>query len=937
MLTTRFRMLTSQKTEIREFHPYWYNYVGPIKLFSLYSTTTKESQIDMFLVQFYDKLIKDHNVCNYSENSNVSKYQHTVLNELHKYQNEKLSDDELFKLQTKIENLTTQFDDFKNIYQITPDLIKIMICKDKPSAKDFLKSCKCLSSDDLECLDFFDQYTLEAIMLYVMGILFHCINDNPAVRVSTLVDHLDMNVRTQAKLFKDRNIVLMPSQPNTDNKDHTTGKNVAVYAIGSLLVEFLVARKLIILSNELSFTEVYTAKKNKGKYYYPKTLYATCNFDISLLPIKLNLPMVCKPEDWGTTKGEPKSLSDLRGGYLNKPIGDFYHRYNLLTSRDMIHFHIVFETNYKALCDTMNKLQEQAFEINKDVLNFIKNNYDLLVKSGILMPRFLASLNIPGAINLLRNLYLEDQSIMQVCNFKEVLHEFMVRIQRSRYETFIINLASAYEGYQFYLPAFLDFRGRIYRAGVLHFHERDLARSLIVFSNTPCNYPQLNCKEKVQVYEVLTSAASFHYMKFFSYDDAHQWYLDHQNMFNSSDESLIQFAVDASNPYQFISKVLCIKGGKTDPRQIPITQDASASAYQIMSYLLLDKKIAYLTNLIPHKEDTYGKNNINDIYTYFLETLKVYLSSILQDDIYDIICSGLTRKLIKQLFMPLIYGKTVISMSNDIYNNYSTLLGKKECFLLATHINNYFRSSFPGIVNLMELISNVGWVSAALSKPVFYSIPLLTSVQDYMIFKNVNIWIYDRIQKKRRQVTLRIPTEARDRRKTKISTFANFIHQKDANIAMHMIYNIYNICGTEAPVYTVHDNFITTAPFAMDVSNIYTNIVSRGEEPIYIINYFIIRNLLDGWVPTYSLESPLPLRFLFNILEKKIPKNISKKQKLIWEQKIVSIYTAYIEYLKTTYSIDMENDKYIYSNEWNDFQNNLNNWERYKYNYSLHL
>lgn len=42
----------------------------------------------------------------------------------------------------------------------------------------------------------------------------------------------------------------------------------------------------------------------------------------------------------------------------------------------------------------MNTLQAHAFEINKDVLTFIKNNYDLLVKSGLLVPRFLASLNI---------------------------------------------------------------------------------------------------------------------------------------------------------------------------------------------------------------------------------------------------------------------------------------------------------------------------------------------------------------------------------------------------------------------------------------------------------------------------------------------------------------------------------------------------------------
>lgn len=44
-------------------------------------------------------------------------------------------------------------------------------------------------------------------------------------------------------------------------------------------------------------------------------------------------------------------------------------------------------------------------------------------------------------------------------------------IQQARYESLIIEMSKAYAGYNFYLPAFLDFRGRIYRSGVLHFHE----------------------------------------------------------------------------------------------------------------------------------------------------------------------------------------------------------------------------------------------------------------------------------------------------------------------------------------------------------------------------------------------------------------------------------------------------------------------------------
>lgn len=60
---------------------------------------------------------------------------------------------------------------------------------------------------------------------------------------------------------------------------------------------------------------------------------------------------------------------------------------------------------------------------------------------------------------------------------------------------------------------------------------------------------------------------------------------------------------NASHPFQFISKVLCINS----PTQIysnkmPITQDASASAYQIMSDFLLDNVLAKHTNLIPSND-----------------------------------------------------------------------------------------------------------------------------------------------------------------------------------------------------------------------------------------------------------------------------------------------------------------------------------------------
>lgn len=59
----------------------------------------------------------------------------------------------------------------------------------------------------------------------------------------------------------------------------------------------------------------------------------------------------------------------------------------------------------------------------------------------------------------------------------------------------------------------------------------------------------------------------------------------------------------ASDPFQFMSKVLTIQSENLNNEFKlwchPATQDASASAYQIMSYLLLNIDMAKFTNLLP--------------------------------------------------------------------------------------------------------------------------------------------------------------------------------------------------------------------------------------------------------------------------------------------------------------------------------------------------
>ncbi|GKF18341.1 RNA-directed DNA polymerase, eukaryota, reverse transcriptase zinc-binding domain protein, partial [Tanacetum coccineum] len=58
---------------------------------------------------------------------------------------------------------------------------------------------------------------------------------------------------------------------------------------------------------------------------------------------------------------------------------------------------------------------------------------------------------------------------------------------------------------------------------------------------------------------------------------------------------------NAKDPFQFLSSVIMIlsQGDPSFMYNSPITKDASASAFQIISFLLLDEKMARLTNLIP--------------------------------------------------------------------------------------------------------------------------------------------------------------------------------------------------------------------------------------------------------------------------------------------------------------------------------------------------
>lgn len=156
--------------------------------------------------------------------------------------------------------------------------------------------------------------------------------------------------------------------------------------------------------------------------------------------------------------------------------------------------------------------------------------------------------------------------------------------------------------------------------------------------------------------------------------------------------------------------------------------------------------------------------------------MKLFLHDRIENNaIREIIVSLLDRNLVKSLFMPLVYGKTMITMEQDINNKYGSLLSKKDSHNLAKLTHEFWIYKYPDIVNLMKLISVISWFSSAKDRAVVYNIPYYRTKQDYMSFIKEQIVVYERNTKKRKRITLNVPTTKRDRRKTQTSTCANFI------------------------------------------------------------------------------------------------------------------------------------------------------------------
>ena len=563
---------------------------------------------------------------------------------------------------------------------------------------------------------------------------------------------------------------------------------------------------------------------------------------IGMDPMKL--PMVCPPLMWKSDKPAGGYLTSAVRYFNNKDSG-FVHQ-NVFNRFDSEPSQIQY--------DAINHLNRQAFVINKDVLNFILSEWD---KADGLF----------GEFNKEHSLTSSDLSPLSKAYKIVQAHNSLYWIYRN-----IINLAIMFEGNKFYLPTFMDFRGRIYPyVSYLSYQGNDLARALLNFADSePITE---NGLEYLQLYLASTygkTSDTFEKrLEWFNenFDNFYNLYLEEPERFEK--EVLSQ----ANEKFQFMSVFLTFvrlltKGVET-PVGTPILFDCSCSGMQHLSALCSNLTLAKMVNVIPaegrsdfysiaaeyvsdaikNSEDRYKENlskvNINRA------VMKIPVMTIP----YNISLSGITEKLESTIVLEKIFEhkKCYYKIDPDFIRGQDKVLclTASEFGVLSRFIYNSLYDMIPSLKLLTEFLNSLVKLLQKVDKPVIWITPSHLKIN--LSARNfVSVRTKTKLFKAAKPITISIPGEGYDYKAIQRGFIANFIHSLDAANIHILIKMLKDLNLDNIPLYTIHDCFATT-PNNMSILN---KVVLSAFVKLYFDSNYIenLNNNIIAQICSYGYE-----------------------------------------------------------------------------------
>ena len=374
-----------------------------------------------------------------------------------------------------------------------------------------------------------------------------------------------------------------------------------------------------------------------------------------------------------------------------------------------------------------------------------------------------------------------------------------------------------------YLPAYIDFRGRVYAKPKLNHQAVDWMKSLWLFAEGK----SIDTPEAAKWLKVhLANCGDFNKISKASFDDRVKWVDDNHNR-------IMKYALDpfedtewlyeASEPFCFTAA--CIEYRKWQLQgssyicNLPVAVDGSNSGLQHFSAMARDLFTGSAVNLVPMDKP-------QDVYQvaadYLLEILEAEKEDPLAKEWLDF---GISRKTTKRATMTICYGSRKGGLTkdkktgkmksfgwteqllDDIIDGYEHKFtnSMKSATYLANHLDTVLRKIAPKPMEVMDWLQKVSGVMSKFNlSPQWFTPMNFPAVSAYYKPKDATLDI--EIKGKRKQMKYRYGfTEDLIQSKQKNGISPNFVHSCDA---AHLQMTALN--AKEAGINSVlmiHDSF----------------------------------------------------------------------------------------------------------------------------------
>src|SRR5882724_1161915 len=493
--------------------------------------------------------------------------------------------------------------------------------------------------------------------------------------------------------------------------------------------------------------------------------------------------------------------------------------------------------------DTINYLNKQKFRINKEMLEFLLLEFNNEEESIIFKNKNKLH-PLTDSLNKLDGHKGKDADLK-----KEILsHNSLYYLYRN-----VLELGITFKDIPFYLPTFMDFRGRVYSyVHYLSYQGVDVAQSLFEFAegcilndtNIDVVYhyfANLAGKKRLTINNKIKWAKSF-------CSDHSAVRVDKETVSyileNEDTRNLVKIS---SEPALLISVYFSLIKHMKDASQTyhtPILFDASCNGMQHLSALFSDIELGKLSNVIANDEDIPG-----DVFTEISNSVKDTISNLTDDLLREKFKRlNITRSLMKRPVMTIPYNVSLNSMQEQLVSDgffikvYESLIPHKGHNIYSYTVN-------PELVINNEILklssSEMGKLSSILYFSVFKRIPSLQVFKKYLddlvnvLLKlekpiiwttpsGMKIYLSNRkfikyesksLYLNKRGVTITLPTTSLDTRQIKRGFIPNFIHSMDASNIQLLVKRLRAKNDKIFNLYTIHDCFATTPDFMNTLNN----------------------------------------------------------------------------------------------------------------------